>query len=389
MQDAVDDELRFHLEGRIEDLMEREGLSRADAEREAQRRFGDFQTYRSETRSIDDTMLDRRNRMELFDAIVRETRHAARSLARTPSFSLIVFFTLALGLGAATTIFTLLDRVVLRPLPYSTADRLIHIGTLWPKVKAGEEYALAKGQYHFYKKNSTALADLAMYDADMAIIPGDGERTAERVPVLLTSANIFSVLGIKPLFGRAFGSGYESSKDYQVALISYGYWQRRFGGSANAVGQRLDLGADGTVEIIGILPANAGPPDVKADIWVRNFLDPNERPQNNHTHRAIGLLKPGVTVAAARADIVRVQAEVQRQYPGVYSEGFIKRVGFAMNVTSRRDRVVGPTVVRAMGLLFGAVAFVLLIAAANVANLFLVRIDARRRESAVRTALGA
>src|SRR5437868_4326010 len=118
IRDALDDELQFHLEGRIEDLMERGELSREDAELEARRRFGDLTTYRREARSIDDTMFQRKNRMEMIDAFRRELRHACRSLARTPSFSIVTVITLALGLGAATTIFTLLDRLVLRPLPY-------------------------------------------------------------------------------------------------------------------------------------------------------------------------------------------------------------------------------------------------------------------------------
>src|SRR5262245_12626262 len=311
LRDAVDDELRFHLEGRIEDLIEREGLSRADAEREARRRFGDFQAYRHETRSIDDTMLERRNRMELFDAIRRETRQAVRGLSRAPSFSFIVVLTLALGLSAATTIFTLLDRVVLRPLPYPNHDRLVHIGTLWPKIKADEEYSLAKGQYHYFRQHSNVLADLVMYDAEADIIPGDADRTAERVTMLLASANIFKVLGIKPIYGRPFTAEQETRRPYEVALISYGFWQRRYGGNPNVIGQRLRfLGEDGTVEIIGVLPPNAGPPETKADVWVRNYLNPADAPQNNHTHHAIGLLKPSVTVAAALADIKRVQAEM-------------------------------------------------------------------------------
>src|SRR6478735_4994394 len=119
--------------------------------------------------------------MDIIETVVRESRHAARTLRRSPSFSLIAILTLGIGLGAATTIFTLLDRVVLRPLPYPNADRLIHIGTLWPKVKAGEEYAISKGQFFYFKKNSSALANLGLYNTSMLPIPGDGDHPSERV----------------------------------------------------------------------------------------------------------------------------------------------------------------------------------------------------------------
>ena len=387
----VDDEFRFHLEGRVEELMERDGLSRDDAEREAKRRFGDYAAYRREARDIDAVILHRRNRMELINAVARETRHAARSLGRAPSFSLIAALTLALGLGAATTIFTLLDRVVIRPLPYPNAGRLVHLGTLWPKVKEGEEYMLSKGQYFYFKKNSQVLADIAMYDEDMLVVPGDAAHPAERVPEVDVSASTFRLLGIRPELGRAITEEDERlpNGDPRYALISHGYWLRRFGGDPHVVGKRLLTGDTTSLEIIGVLPAGAAIPDVKADVWIREHLDPNEPPINNHTHPAIGLLKPGVTVAAALADIKRVQQRLQEEYPTVYAKTFLDRSGFAMNLTSLRDHVVGASIVRGLWLIFGAVAFVLLIAAANVANLFLVRIDARRREVAVRTALGA
>lgn len=389
LRDELDAELRFHLDGRVEDIMEREGLSRAEAEREAKRRFGDFDDYRRQARSIDDMMLQRRRRMDFFDTIRRETRHAFHTLARSPSFSLIVLVTLALGLGAATTIFTLLDRVVLRPLPYPNADRMVHIGTLWPKVKKGEEYAISKGQFFYFLKNSTSLANLGLYDGDILPIPGDVAHPAERITMLLASRSLFDVLGIHPEQGRLFTAEEAIPQDPRVALITHGYWQRRFGGDPKIVGKRLMIGDSASLEIIGVLPATAQVPDFKADLWVPNHLNPTDPPQNNHTHRAIGVLKPGVSVEAAGADLQRVQDRMIQEYPNVYGHGFIERVGFSMHVNSMRDQVVGATIVRGLWIIFGAVAFVLLIAAANVANLFLVRIDARRREVAVRTALGA
>ncbi|HJQ20295.1 MAG TPA: ABC transporter permease [Gemmatimonadaceae bacterium] len=388
MDEALDDELRFHIEERIREF-EARGLSRTQAEAEVRRRFGNYDAYRSETRHIDETIMRDQHQLEVIDTIRRETRHAAATLRRSPGFTLIALVTLALGLGAATTIFTLLDRVVLRPLPYPDADRLVHIGTLWPGVRADAEFAISRGQFFYFKQHSAALANIGLYDTDMMPISGDAGFPAERVPTIYASASLFDVLGIAPERGRLFRAEEGISRDPAVALISHGYWQRRFGADPNVVGKRLYFDKQSSVEIIGVLPAGAGLPDFKGDIWIPNWLDPAAEPQNNHTHSAIGLAKPGVSIEAVQSDLERLQTQFEQQWPRVYPPSFKQRTGFALHVNWLRQQVVGDKVTRALWILFSAVAVVLLIAAANVANLFLVRIDARRRETALRTALGA
>lgn len=390
IDDDVDRELAFHLDGRIEDLMAREGLARVDAEREARRRFGNYRAYRDQARDIDQHMLIRRRRMDFSDTLRRETRQAVRALRRAPSFSIIAVLALTLGLGAATAVFTLLDRVVLEPLPYPNANRLIHIGTLWPKMLRGQEFSISKGQYFFFKAQSRTLTDLLLYDTDNLVVPGDGTHPPERINVLEVSANTFHLLGIPLERGRYFTQSEERNPDGdpRVALLSYEYWQRRFGGDPAVIGTRIPYG-DHEVRVIGVLAPRAAILDQTGDLWIRNHLDPGDPPINNHTHHAIALLKPGATVAAAASDIGRMQALLETQYPNVYSQAFLAQSGFAMNVSSLRAFVLGDTIDHALWLLFGGVAVVLLIAAANVANLYLVRIEARRQEQAVRTALGA
>ncbi len=386
----LDEELSFHLEGRVEDIMAREGLPREDAEREARRRFGNYESYRREVHHIDEMILERRRKMELLDAIRRESRSALRSLRRAPTFSLIAILTLALGLGATTTIFTLLDRVVLRPLPYPNAGSLVNLATAWPKLKAGTEFGISRGQYFYFKQHSTTLADIAFYDGGMMIINGDGVHAPERATQVSASASTFSVLGIKPALGRLFTTADEqwTPGSRLPALISHEYWQSRFGGDPSILGRSIDTDDD-PIEIIGVLPKGASLPDATPDVWVPNRLIPSDPPQNNHTHSGIGVLRPGVTVEAAQADLARLQEELRTAYPTVYAKAFYDRTGFSMRVRSLAEHVVGTTITHTLWLAFAAVGFVLLIATGNVANLFLVRIDSQRREVALRRALGA
>ena len=384
----LDEELRFHIDGRVEELMAAEGLDRASAESEAKRRFGDLALYRSQTRYIDEATHRGRQRMEMRDALARETRHSFRTLVRTPSFSLITLITLALGIGAATAVFTLLDAVVLRPLPYRNADRLVSLASPVPLLKGQSRWGIARHEMFYFLARGHALENLGVYQTSDVTVLGDspGARP-ERVHMVQTSASLFDVLGFTPEIGRPLVPDDNHSELPTVVVLSHGYWQRRFAGDRNVLGRKIDL--DGfPMTVVGVLPADANLPDLEVGIWTPAHVDSTTN-WNNHTWSAIGRLKPGFTPEAAERDLAPLTLRLPEVYPQVYGKNWIKSTGFSTEVKSLRDSIVGDTVTRALWTLFGAVAIVLLIAGANVANLFLVRMDTRRRDAALRTALGA
>ncbi len=384
----LDDELRFHLDGRVEELMEREHLARPDAEREAQRRFGDYETYRREMQHIDLAMRQRRNRMEVVETLRRETRHALRSLSRAPSFSVITLVTLMLGLGAATAIFTMLDRVVLRPLPYANSDRLIHLGTRWPGLKPDLEFDISTFMYFRFRSAATTLERVGIYRSSALPLPAADGFDAERVATAATSASIFSVLGIHPELGETYTDDDGLPLTPAVAVLSHELWMRRFGGDRSIIGRSIDVGA-ASVRVIGVLPAGARLPDATPQLWLPDHLIASDHARNAHTYRGVALMKRGVTPQQAGAELTTLVSQIVADNPDAYSDQFMKKTGFGFFVRPLRDEIVGPRVARVMWITFASVAIVLLIAAANVANLFLVRIEARRRDTAVRTALGA
>jgi putative ABC transport system permease protein len=387
-RDAVDEELHFHIEGRIEELMA-QGRTREDAESEARRRFGDFETYKSAATAIDEQIIQERRRMDLFDTIRRELRQAVRVLARSKGFTVTAIFTLALGLGAATAIFTMLDAVVLRPLPYSDAEQLVELTSPVPKFKGDTLWRLARHEMFYFKDNSRTLADIGVYQNDELTVLGDrADRPPERVRAALASASLFNVLRFRPAIGQLFTADDNRERISRVALLGHGYWERRFGGDSSIVGRSIDV--DGFPRtVVGVLPADAQLPDLQIDLWLAAYATPTMQAISNHTWNGIARMRPGVTADAVQREMTTLTARLPELFPQAENPNFVKNTGFHTQVRPLRDVVVGDVMIRALWIIFASVLLVLLIAAANLSNLFLVRIDARRREMAVRSALGA
>jgi putative ABC transport system permease protein len=392
------DEFRFHIEERIAQFMAT-GMSRAEAEAEVRRRFGDLEQYRSLTKQIDEDTMRQRGRLELLDTVRREVRHAARVLLRTPAFSLIAFITLALGIGAATAIFTVLDAVVLRPLPYPDAGELVSV--LHPATVPGSgerKWGLSAGGYFQFRTNTRVLDALAAYRMSGFTVVGDGD--AELVRVGNVTASLFSVLRARAALGRLISPEDDKPGAARVAVLSHEFWERRFGGDRGAVGRSLQT-SSGSYEIVGVaqrgltLPMpgpSASSSNLTAfgvDVWIPLQLDPAGPFQNDHGYTGVGRLAEGRTVGEAQLEFARLLRPFPELIPTAYTDEFIRNYNFRVEVAPLQQVVLGATVPRTLWTLFGSVLLVLLIASANVANLFLVRMEARRREVAIRTALGA
>ena len=385
---SIDEELRFHLEGRTEELMA-QGLGRKEAEAEARRRFGDPESYRQATAAIDEQIIQERRRTDVLDSLVRETRQAARALSRSKGFTVTAVFTLALALGAATAIFTLLDAVVLRPLPYPDADRLVELSSPVPKFKGDTLWGLARHEIFYFKRHSRSLEDLGVYQNDRLTINGTGpDRPAERVPAARVSANVFSILGIRPALGRTLLADDNRVQPASAIVLGHDYWVRRFGGDPGIVGRAIDVGGI-PMTVVGVVPRSAQLPDQRVDVWAPAPVYPEQPAYNNHTWSGIGRLRAGFTAAESQRELAPLTARLPELFPQAESREFLERTGFYTQVRPLRDVIVGEVMTRALWVLFASVLIVLVIAAANLSNLFLVRIEARRREIALRAALGA
>ncbi|MGE5099372.1 MAG: ABC transporter permease [Deltaproteobacteria bacterium] len=317
-----------------------------------------------------------------------ELRFAVRRLARAPSFTIAAVFVLALGIGATTAVFSLVNGVLLRPLPYPSPDRLVWLGHS-VQVAGADKADQSDASFLLYHERARAFDGIAISrDADVNLGSADGDAArAKRVASAGVSANLFDVLGVHPASGRGFVEGEDRPTAPKVAILSDALWKDNFHGDPSVIGKPIVV--DGVSrQIVGVMPRGFAYPSPSTELWLPLALDPATANAGSFNYRGVARLKNGVTIDAARADLERVLPRILDEFPSEIPPAMWAEAHVRPLVTPLRDSIVGD-VSRLLWILLGSVSLVLVIACANVANLFLVRGESRQLELAVRSALGS
>jgi predicted permease len=380
--DDISVSIQEHLDERVEELMEA-GMSRDEAERTARRDFGNVTLLRERSREV--------WQWQRLESLLVDLKHVCRRLVRSPGFAITVLLTLAIGIGANTAVFSVLNSVLLRPLPYPEPQQLVSLHLDAPGAPGLAEFRnelrLSPSMYFTFVRHNRTFQSIGVWQSGTASITGLAQ--PEQVNTALISGGVLETLNVPAFTGQWLTATDQDTHGLGRVMLSYGYWQRRFGGDLGVVGRTISVNSQPRV-ISGVMPRGFKVVNYDFDLLVPVALDPTNEPLAGFGYRGIARLRPGVTIPQANADVARLLNVWMDSWsnPAGGDPHWYLNWKITPSLEPLKETVVG-SIQTVLWVVMGTIGVVMLIACTNVANLLLVRADGRQQELAVRSALGA